>query len=90
MCATLKTWEWPGYEARAITVLLFLTIFSHTIASTGVFRFGGILLHADRFKHINNVARMLLQETGLGLKVLHFGCMILWLFTSLIDFHAAG
>ena len=34
-------------------------------------RFGGILLHADRFKHINNVARILLHETGLGLKVLH-------------------
>ena len=34
-------------------------------------RFGGILLHADRFKHINNVARMLLQETGVGTKVTH-------------------
>jgi hypothetical protein len=36
-----------------------------------VCRFGGILLHADRFKHVNNVARILLQETGLGQKVLH-------------------
>ena len=36
-----------------------------------VCRFGGILLHADRFKHINNVARILLQETGLGQKVQH-------------------
>jgi hypothetical protein len=43
-----------------------LTIFSHTISSD---RFGGILLHADRFKHINNVARILLPETGLGQKV---------------------
>lgn len=34
-------------------------------------RFGGILLHADRFKHINNVARILLQETGVGTKVTH-------------------
>ena len=34
-------------------------------------RFGGILLHADRFKHINNVARIVLQETGLGQKVLY-------------------
>ena len=34
-----------------------------------VCRFGGILLHADRFKHINNVARILLQESGLGQKV---------------------
>ena len=32
-------------------------------------RYGGIRLHADRFKHINNVARILLQETGLGIKV---------------------
>ena len=32
-------------------------------------RYGGIHLHADRFKHINNVARILLQETGLGIKV---------------------
>lgn len=29
--------------------------------------YGGILLHGDRFKHINNVARILLQETGVGL-----------------------
>lgn len=32
-------------------------------------RFGGILLHSDRFKHINNVARILLQESGVGQKV---------------------
>lgn len=32
-------------------------------------RFGGILLHSDRFKHINNVARLLLQETGFGQEV---------------------
>ena len=32
-------------------------------------RYGGILLHADRFKHINNVARTLIQDTGLGLEV---------------------
>ena len=32
-----------------------------------VFRFGGVLLHEDRFKHINNVARILLQESGIGL-----------------------
>ena len=32
-------------------------------------RFGGILLHADRFKHINNVARILLLESGVGEKV---------------------
>jgi hypothetical protein len=49
--------------------MLLLTISSHTIISSA--RFGGILLHADRFKHINNVARILLQETGLGQKVLH-------------------
>ena len=34
-----------------------------------VCRFGGILLHADRLKHINNVTRILLQETELGQKV---------------------
>jgi len=33
----------------------------------GVSRYGGILLHSDRFKHINNVARILLQQSGLGL-----------------------
>ena len=33
------------------------------------YRYGGILLHGDRFKHINNVARTLLQETGIGLEV---------------------
>ena len=32
-------------------------------------RYGGVLLHGDRFKHINNVARTLLQETGIGLEV---------------------
>ena len=37
---------------------------------TCVCRYGGILLHADRFKHINNVARTLIQDTGLGLEVL--------------------
>lgn len=31
-----------------------------------VFRYGGIHLGPDRFKHINNVARILLQETGVG------------------------
>ena len=30
-----------------------------------VSRYGGIHLGPDRFKHINNVARMLLQTTGL-------------------------
>lgn len=34
-----------------------------------LFRYGGILLHGDRFKHINNVARILLLETGVGLEV---------------------
>ena len=29
--------------------------------------FGGILLGADRFKHINNVARTLLENHGLGI-----------------------
>ena len=33
-------------------------------------RYGGIQLHGDRFKHINNVARILLQETGIGLEVM--------------------
>lgn len=32
-------------------------------------RYGGILLHADRFKHINNVARVVVQESGIGLQV---------------------
>ena len=32
-------------------------------------RYGGIQLHADRFKHINNVARILLQDSGAGLQV---------------------
>lgn len=27
-------------------------------------------MHGDRFKHINNVARILLQETGIGLEVI--------------------
>ncbi|KAL5467464.1 hypothetical protein EMCRGX_G031690 [Ephydatia muelleri] len=30
--------------------------------------FGGILLHGDRFKHINNVARILLLESKVGCK----------------------
>ena len=29
-------------------------------------RYGGIQLGPDRFKHINNVARILLQETSIG------------------------
>lgn len=33
-------------------------------------RYGGIQLHGDRFKHINNVARILLQETGVGSEVI--------------------
>ena len=35
-----------------------------------VCRYGGIFLHADRFKHINNIARILLRETGLGQEVM--------------------
>lgn len=35
-------------------------------------RFGGILLHADRFKHINNVARILLQDSRVGQMVILF------------------
>ena len=42
-----------------------------TEVSITVYTARGILLHADRFKHINNVARIMLHETGLGLKVLH-------------------
>ena len=34
-----------------------------------IYRYGGIQLHADRFKHINNVARILLQDSGAGLQV---------------------
>lgn len=30
--------------------------------------YGGIHLGPDRFKHINNVARVLLQHTGIGSK----------------------
>ncbi len=32
-------------------------------------RYGGIQLGPDRFKHINNVARIIIQESGLGLEV---------------------
>ena len=53
----------------AITAPLLFTFFSFILPPLLVCRFGGILLHADRFKHINNVARILLHETGLGLKV---------------------
>ena len=31
-------------------------------------RYGGIQLGPDRFKHINNVARILLQESSIGRK----------------------
>lgn len=34
-----------------------------------VLRYGGVQLGPDRFKHINNVARTLLQNTGMGIKV---------------------
>lgn len=37
-------------------------------------RFGGILLHGDRFKHINNVARILLLESNVGCKVRWIPC----------------
>lgn len=51
-----------------------------------VCRFGGILLHADRFKHINNVARILLQDTGVGQKVNQISCKTYsaWLRSSLV------
>ena len=40
------------------------------IMSFSIDRYGGIHLGPDRFKHINNVARVLLQHTGIGSKVL--------------------
>ena len=40
-----------------------------SVPSPIVARYGGIQLHADRFKHINNVARILIQESGIGLQV---------------------
>ena len=46
-----------------------LTNVAATTATVFVCRYGGILLHGDRFKHINNVARILLLETGVGLEV---------------------
>lgn len=46
-----------------------------------VLRYGGVHLGPDRFKHINNVARTLLQTTGMAAKV----CMyIIYLYKSTI------
>lgn len=44
-------------------------------------RYGGIQLHADRFKHINNVARIVVQESGIGLQVsaVQVGRSTMWL-----------
>ena len=48
-------------------------------------RYGGVLMYGDRFKHINNVARILLQETGLGLKVQLCVCVCMCACVSACD-----
>ena len=48
-------------------------------------RYGGVLMYGDRFKHINNVARILLQETGLGLKVRTAVCVCVCACVSVVS-----
>lgn len=61
-----------GESAAGGRLLHLLQIMKVQDAAVVVTRwYGGIQLHADRFKHINNVARILLQESGIGLQHLN-------------------